>query len=295
MMNWIGEFRYGYGKDLTMARIGCLAVVSMIVWTLAGCEEPIKDDARFHLDPEMAAKATGEGFATPEAAEVDLVETLAASRTQYRANLEALQNYYAARGNVIKRQWTEKELKMLGEMPQYRYLSAPESVMTKLRATDSIEGADELYASAMKAYNSRFLLLFVDASKYRLALNRFNLLLSQYPTSDKADDAAYRCGTIYEFFGDYEIAAPCYQRAYQWNEYTPYPARYRAALLLDDKLHLRAEAVTLYQLALEKESLTKEEREQVEERIYELTHASVAAPTPTHSAPTVVQPETQPK
>jgi hypothetical protein len=261
-----------------MARIGCLAIVSLIVWTLAGCEEPIKDDARYHLDPVMMEKATGEGFATPEAAEVDLAETLAASRTQYRANLEALQKYYAGKGNVIKRQWTEKELKMLGEMPQYRYLSAPESVMTKLRASDSIQAADELYDSAMKAYNSRFLLLFVDGSKYRLALNRFLSLISQYPTSDKIDDAAYRCGVIYEYFSDYEIAATCFQRAYQWNEATPYPARYRAALLLDDKLHLRAEATTLYQLALEKESLTKEERERVENRIYELTHAKGAAP-----------------
>ncbi len=266
-----------------MARIGCLAVVSMIVWTLAGCEEPIKDDARFHLDPAMTAKATGEGFATPDAAEVDMVETLAASRTQYRVNLEALQKYYVAKGNVIKRQWAEKEMRMLGEMPQYRYLSAPESVMTKLKATDSIQAADELYDSAMKAYNSRFLFLFVDGSKYRLALNRFLLLLSQYPSSDKADDATFRCGTIYEYFGDYEIAATCYQRAYQWNETTPYPARYRAALLLDDKLHLRAEATTLYQLALEKESLTKDETEKVQQRIYELTHTTGAAPAPAAS------------
>jgi tetratricopeptide (TPR) repeat protein len=283
LTSWIGEYRYGFGKECTMARIGCLAIVSMIVWTLAGCEEPIKDDARYHLDPALTAKATGEGFATPDAAEVDMVETLAASRTQYRVNLEALQKYYATKGNVIKRQWAEKEMRMLGEMPQYRYLSAPESVMTKLRATDSIQAADELYDSAMKAYNSRFLFLFVDGSKYRLALNRFNLLLSQYPTSDKADDATYRCGTIYEYFGDYEIAATCFQRAYQWSETTPYPARYRAALLLDDKLHLRAEAATLYQLALEKESLTKDETEQVQQRIYELTHTTGTAPAPAAS------------
>jgi hypothetical protein len=50
--------------------------------------------------------------------------------------------------------------------------------------------------------------------------------------------------------------------------------------LLDYKLHMRAEAVTLYQLALDKESLTKEERQEVQERIFELTHGATAAPAP---------------
>ncbi len=263
-----------------MARTGFLAIICMLMWVVAGCEEPIKDAPQYHLDPTLAAQATGEGFAVPEAAEVDLVETLAVSRTQYRANLETLQKYYTTKGNAVKRQWAEKELKMLGEMPQYRYLAPPESIMSKLRATDSIEEADALYNEAMKAYRSRFLFIFIDNSKYRLALNRFNQLMSLYPTSDKADDATYRAGLIYEHFQDYDIAATCYQRAFQWNEFTPYPARYRAAYLLDYKLHMRSEAVTLYQLALEKESMTTEEREKVRERIVELTRGATAAPAP---------------
>ena len=45
----------------------------------------------------------------------------------------------------------------------------------------------------------------------------------------------------------------------------------------------RAEATTLYQLALEKESLTKDETEKVQQRIYELTHTTGAAPAPAAS------------
>jgi hypothetical protein len=64
----------------------------------------------------------------------------------------------------------------------------------------------------------------------------------------------------------------CYQRAYQWNPQTPHPARFRAAFILDKRLSRRAEALELYQQALEKEGQQNFEMKSfAERRIRELT------------------------
>ena len=55
----------------------------------------------------------------------------------------------------------------------------------------------------------------------RAALRKYGELISQYPTSDKIDDAAYKMARIHEGFGDYTIALAFYQRAYQWDAATP--------------------------------------------------------------------------
>ena len=88
----------------------------------------------------------------------------------------------------------------------------------------------------------------------RVALEKFNQLIRDYPTSDKIDDAAYRMGDIYEYFKDYEIAALCYERTFQWNPDAPYPARFKAAQILDQRLHRRSEALDLYKEAVLRES-----------------------------------------
>lgn len=86
-----------------------------------------------------------------------------------------------------------------------------------------------------------------------MALTKYNSLIRQYPNSDKIDDAAYRAAGIYDYFKDYEIALLYYQRAYQWDPDTPYPARFYAASLLDKKLHRRDEALQVYQEAVLRE------------------------------------------
>jgi len=105
----------------------------------------------------------------------------------------------------------------------------------------------------------------------RLALRRYNQLIRKHPSSDRIDDAAYRAGRICEHFKDYTIAILYYQRAYQWDPKTAYPARYRRACILDEHMHRRAEALKLYQESLKKEKLSKKRKEFIEERIIELT------------------------
>ncbi|MBU2597387.1 MAG: hypothetical protein KJ757_07500, partial [Planctomycetes bacterium] len=61
-----------------------------------------------------------------------------------------------------------------------------------------------------------------------------------------------------------------YKRAVQWNPYTPYPARYKAAKLLDYKLFNRAEALKLYRESLDKETEYHNYSEIIKRRIAEL-------------------------
>jgi len=115
------------------------------------------------------------------------------------------------------------------------------------------------------------MLIVTDEDKLRGALNKFNQLIERFPSSNKIDDAAYRAGRIYEHFRDWDIAAVYYQRCFQWNDVTAYPARFRAAFILDQRLLQRTEALTLYQLAVDREARYTKNTEFAQKRILELT------------------------
>jgi len=107
-----------------------------------------------------------------------------------------------------------------------------------------------------------------------MALEKYNQLISKYPTSDKIDDAAFRAAGIYEHLKDYTIAVQYYQRTFQWDPQTAYPARFKAAYLLDTQLARRAEALQIYQEALSKITKSDEHRQWValaEQRVKELS------------------------
>lgn len=254
-----------------MSRIIFVACAVLPVVFVLGCRqsEVIKDDARFRVDPAQAAVVVEQGFAVPDSTEVDLVEQMAANRNAYRAALSRLVEYYRTTGNATKLNWAQREFTT---MLQYRYLMAAESAYANMQALNKIPAADELFSGAMELYKAAGgLLIITDEKKLRSALNMFNELITNYPTSDKIDDSAYRAGRIYEHFKDYEIAAVYYQRAFQWDEYTPYPARFRAAYVMDRYLHMRKEALTLYRMAYELESRYQTNTEIAQKRILELT------------------------
>jgi tetratricopeptide (TPR) repeat protein len=136
------------------------------------------------------------------------------------------------------------------------------------------------------------LVVFNDA-KLRQALGVFNEVIQKYPSSDKIDDAAYHAGLIYEHLKDYELAAVYFQRTFQWNEATPYPARFRAAQVMDQKLRMRKEALALYKLAVEKESRYVENTEYAQIRIKALSQP--AAEEETYPDENVIPLEEQPQ
>lgn len=260
-----------------MSKTIFMAAVILPVVFIAGCvEQTAKDDPRFRLDPAEAAIAVDEGFIIPGAAEIDLVEQMAVHRSAYRAAIAKLVDYYTTSGDATKLRWAQKEL---ASLVQYRYLMPAEAMQTALAATDSIEEADVLFEEAKQLYwEAKRLVVIADEDKLRMALRGFDKLITNYPTSDKIDDAAYRAGQIYEHFKDYQIAAVYYQRTFQWDENTPYPARFKAAYVLDKHLHMRKQALTIYRLALQKESRYEGNTEFARKRILEMTKTEAKAP-----------------
>ena len=65
----------------------------------------------------------------------------------------------------------------------------------------------------------------------------FQQLLTNYPQSDKIDDAAYQLGDIYESkaYKQYRRAAWYFERCVQWNTNTQFDARLRAGRAAQDR------------------------------------------------------------
>jgi len=236
-----------------MARIVFIAVLIVLLNVLVGCHRV--DSGRGQLLPARTKTSVDSAPAVvADARETDIVEQTAVNRQAYRQSLELLVGYYTRTGNNMKLRWAEKELAALNAIPQYNYIIEASVAPSNLNASTSIPEADELYNDALQFENRAGPLPFIkNESLLRLALDKYNQLIKNYPASNKIDDAAYRAGTIYEHFKDYSIAVLYYKRAYQWDPMTIYPARFRAAYILDKHLARRAEALELYKQAIKTE------------------------------------------
>ena len=258
-----------------MARLILTAVMIVMLNVLVGCGQI--DSGRSQLvtmDPMMRIAAAP---ALADATETDVVEQVAINRRAYRGALESLAAYYAREADHMKLDWAQKELGALDAMPQYKYIVEAGMAGSDLRATTPIAEADYLYRSARELEDKAGLIL-KDEDMLRLALDKYNQLIRQFPSSDKIDDAAYRAGLICEHFKDYSIALLYYQRTFQWDPHTTYPARFREGYVLDQHLHERARALQAYERALK--SLRDENehinwRNYAEKRVGELTKAEL--------------------
>jgi tetratricopeptide (TPR) repeat protein len=255
-----------------MTRLILTANLLALMIALYGCTE--SNSGRGQLVADKMKRAT-DRHAVIEAAqdkEVDIIEDMSMHRHAYRQSLEALVKYYRKAGNYMKLEWAQKELAALDAIPQYNYIIEAAVAGPDLTASEEIPEADDLYYSAQVLEDeARKLILIKSSEKLRLALDKYNQLIRQYPTSDKIGDAAYMAGKIYEEFKDYSIALVYFQRAYQWDPEIMYPARYKAARLLDDKLMRRDEALELYSEALKYDPLNTSQREYIRERVAELS------------------------
>lgn len=264
-----------------MARHTVITVLLTLVLTMAGCifigcSDPRSRDAHLLTIPTPVIAEGETAFLAPDAGEVDFVENMAAARQTYRESLEGLLSYYRSVGNATKARWAQTELRTFDQMVRYQYIQPAEWVPTDLQASQAIPEADALYSRAMGLYReSGGMIIVASRAKLQEALGYFNQLIELYPSSDKIDDVAYRAGRIYEYLKNYELAAVYYQRAFQWNESTPYPARFRAAYVMDQRLKMRREALMLYQEALAKESRFVENTEYAQARVDALSKSSV--------------------
>jgi tetratricopeptide (TPR) repeat protein len=251
-----------------MARTVLTAVLIVLLGVLVGCRGV--DTGASQLVPPSVK---GSPVVRPvDASESDIIEHVAINRQAYRTGLESLVAHYEKTGDSMRLAWAEDELKKLNKVPQYDYIIEAIVAPASLRAGHTVRDADSMYVRARRLEkNAKTLGLFTDEDDLRLALETYNELIDKYPSSDKIDDAAFRAGRICEYFKDYTIALKYYQRTYQWDPETVYPARYKAAYILDVIQHRRADALKTYQQALEKEDLSVKQREFVEERVKALT------------------------
>jgi len=184
--------------------------------------------------------------------EIRLVETLVAARNRYKSVLLTLGAHYKTAGDGTKAGWVVAELGDFTKMRKHRYLAEAEIAGPSLKAAVQIAAADTLYEEAMHLKRSFSILGIGMGDKLRVAVEKLNRIIREHPTSDKIDDAAYQAGEIYadRHFKDYWRAVLYFQRAFQWDPQTPWPARLRAAEVLDYKLLERRAALKLYNEAL---------------------------------------------
>jgi len=249
-----------------MARTILTAVLIVLLNVLVGCTSV--DSGRSQVAPAHYGPAPV--ISITDTDETVLIEQMALNRQAYRQGLELLIKYYTRMGNNMKLQWAKKELVGLDSVIQYNYIVEAET-KANLKADTSISEADALYDEALQIEKKAATLFLKDKQMLRLALTKYNQLIEKHGSSDKIDDAAYRAAGIYDYFKDYTLAVLYYKRVYQWDRYTVHPARYRAAKILDKRLHQRTEALELYRQVIGDEAVPMNYREYAELRIKELT------------------------
>ena len=251
-----------------MARRALTAMPVVLLCVLVGCRG-VDSGASQRLPARMKTALV---VKTAGASESDLIEQVAINRQAYRGGLASLIAYYEKTGNNMKLGWARHELKGLKKVPQYDYIIEAIVPGANLKAGPLMAEAELVYMDALRLERkAKTLGIFTNEDGLRSALDKYNELIEKHPSCDKIDDAAYRAGKICEHFKDYTIALLYYQRAYQWDPQTVHPARFKAAYILDVRQHRRAEALKVYQQALEKENLSKVQKELAEKRVKELT------------------------
>src|SRR5437868_1140066 len=178
--------------------------------------------------------------------DVELVERLLAARRDYQTTLEQLRAHYLAVGDVERARWAEDELRQFHRMNKQAYRLELDVPPPTLQAAQNIPEANELYKRAMTYKGKGWGTDFLD--NQRRAELLFQQILTNYPQSDKIDDAAYQLGDIYESsaYKQYRRAAQYFERCFQWNTNTQFDARMRAARLYDKHLQERTRVIELY-------------------------------------------------
>lgn len=251
-----------------MARAILTIVLILLLNVLVGCRGVDTGESQLLPDRMKAAPV----IQPPGTSESDIIEQVAINRHQYRSGMESLIAHYEKTGNEMKLVWAKDELKGLEKVRQYNYITETIVPPPDLRAGPFSADAELMYKDALRLEKkAKTLGLFTNERRLRSALDKYNELIHKHPSCDRIDDAAYRAGKICEYFKDYTIALLYYQRTYQWDPQTVYPARFKAAYILDTIQHQRAEALRIYQQALRKDNLSRAQKELVQQRVAELT------------------------
>lgn len=190
--------------------------------------------------------------------EVQLVEQMAAYRARYKQYLDLMVQFYDRQGNQLKHDWAIQELANLSNGPERAYLVVAELAGPDLKASNMHDSADQLYEQGiaqMKNGAGTIGKLFYNKKELYGAINTFNQLISDYPDSDKIDDAAFQIAEIYNhYLKDYTTALMYYQRVWQWDPQTTLPVRFWVARIYDEQFKDRVKALEYYEMAINMES-----------------------------------------
>ena len=217
-----------------------------------------------------AQEATGPRVSS--GTELALVEKVVETRQEYKEALVKLVDYYTHTGQDLKLRQAQDELEDLRKVTTYDYVVLVDVLVVTPKPEKSLPEADALFNDAM-AYKNYPATLFVFGKKEKLevALRKFKELITKYPRSDKVAEAAYRIAEIYggPSFNDFLRAAKYYEASFRWDPKLPFPARWRAAQIYDNKLEHYSEARRLYELCAD-ESPSPDLREKASRRAQNL-------------------------
>jgi hypothetical protein len=222
------------------------------------------------LSAQTPNTAKGKKSTTGKGSDVEMVERLLAARKEYQVTLESLRAHYIATGDIERARWAEEELLQFHRISKQAFRLELDVPPPTLQAHYNIPEANELYRRAMVYKDKGWGTDYTDNQRRSELL--FQQLLTNYPQSDKISDAAYQLGDIYESkaYRQNSRAASYFERCFQWNPKTQYPARLRAARLYERNLSERNRAIEIY-----KEITTHEtDAQRIEEAQRKLTELS---------------------
>ena len=155
------------------------------------------------ITPLLWAQGTNSG--TPDrgrttanaASDVDKVERVLAARRDYQVALEQLRLHYMSAGDLERARWAEEELRQFHRINKQAYRLELDVPPPTLTASKNFPEANELYRRAM-VYKDKGWTGTDYLDNQRRAELLFQQILTNYPESDKIDDAAFQLGDIYE-------------------------------------------------------------------------------------------------
>jgi tetratricopeptide (TPR) repeat protein len=194
-----------------------------------------------------------------DAGEVDLVEGMSGHRVAYMAYLEAMVAYYTRAGEYMKQVSAERELRDFSNGRKFVYLMSadlPPSSVTQPK--EKIAEADALFRDGLNYFNKGRIVGIPGAyspDQMRMAFQKFDTLIRQYPTSDRVAEAFFYAGFILKEYLKQDLQAIEYlKRAYVADPKLQQPAHYERAVVLDYRLGRRDEALEEYRKVLEFEA-----------------------------------------
>lgn len=199
-------------------------------------------------------------------AELTIIERVVKARQDYIAALTDLVNYYYRSGDLTSSKRATRELKALGNMEQYDYAKKTAGAVTEepTALLVYIQEAEDYYTAGKIIGDSR------RKVRKELALQYFEKVLENWPTSNRAPEAAWEMGQIHAglYYKDYDLAAEYYKKCYKLNPSTAHPALVEAGNMYRS-LRRWDDAIVMYELAIKgsRDAQHKEKAEKAREAI----------------------------